>query len=351
MVNKEFVEVLCGHQTRPPVIVAELSGNHNQSLNRAIELIDAAAECGVDAVKLQTYTADTITLEISRDEFLVNNPNSVWHGRALHSLYEEAHTPWEWHAPIIDRARRRGLAWFSAPFDFTAVDFLETLKPACYKIASPEIIDLELIAKCARTGRPLIISTGMASVQEIGDAVDTARSNGCRQIIILKCTTNYPASPETSNLRTIPHLSKTFDCPCGLSDHTLGIGAALAATALGAVMIEKHLTLSRNDGGPDAHFSLEPSEMSLLVEESKNAFFSLGRVQYGHQEAEKASMQGRRSLYITQDMEEGDVFSELNLRSVRPGYGLPPKYLNIILGKKINRKVTAGTPCRWDLIG
>ena len=336
---------------RPPWIVAELSGNHNGDLRRALELIDAAADCGVDAIKLQTYTADTITLDIAKKEFVVDKPGSVWHGRTFHSLYREAQTPWEWHPALVSRARELGLEWFSSPFDPTAVEFLETLSPVCYKIASPEIIDLPLISQCAQTGRPMVISTGMATVAEIGEAVETARRNGCASLILLKCTTDYPASPEDSHLRTIPHMADLFGCPCGLSDHTLGIGAAVAATALGAVLIEKHLTLRRADGGPDSHFSLEPHEMKALVEETKVAFQALGRVQYGPQEKEKASMQGRRSLYVTANMEEGEVFSRSNVRSVRPGLGLSPKYLQNIIGKRINRAIQAGTPVSWDLIG
>jgi len=335
----------------PPFIVAELSGNHNQSLDCALELIDAAADSGVDAIKLQTYTADTITLDLSNKDFLVNKLGSVWHGRTFHSLYREAHTPWEWHPALAKKAEDRSLAWFSSPFDSTAVDFLETLEPLCYKIASPEIIDLPLISQCARTGKPLIISTGMATVAEIGEAVDTARRNGCKSLILLKCTTDYPARPEFSHLRTIPHMAEMFSCPCGLSDHTLGIGAAIAATALGAVMIEKHLTLRRSDGGVDSHFSLEPHEMMSLVKETKVAFAALGNVQYGTQEAEQASKQGRRSLYVTTDMKAGEVFSRSNVRSVRPGYGLQPKYLDVILGKRINKAVPLGTPVSWDLIG
>jgi pseudaminic acid synthase len=335
----------------PPLIVAELSGNHNQQLDRALKLIEVAADCGVDAIKLQTYTADTITMNIARDEFVVNNPSSVWHGRTMHSLYQEAHTPWEWHQPMIEKANQLGLAWFSSPFDFTAVDFLETFHPPCYKIASPELIDLPLIKRCAQTGRPLIMSTGMATISEIGDAVDTARHNGCDSLILLKCTTDYPASPETSNLRTIEHMAELFDCPTGVSDHTLGIGAAIAATALGAVLIEKHLTLRRADGGPDSHFSLEPHEMKTLVKETHSAFKALGNISYGPQDTEKASMQGRRSLYITADMVEGEVFSEANVRSLRPGFGLAPKYLKVIFGKKINKSVSAGTAVSWDLIG
>lgn len=336
---------------RTPWIVAELSGNHNGDLKRALELIDAAADCGVDAIKLQTYTADTITLNIAKKEFVVDKPRSIWHGRTFHSLYREAQTPWEWHPALASRARERGLEWFSSPFDPTAVEFLETLSPVCYKIASPEIIDLPLISLCAQTGRPMVISTGMATVSEIGEAVETARRNGCASLILLKCTTDYPASPEDSHLRTIPHMVDLFGCPCGLSDHTLGIGAAVAATALGAVLIEKHLTLRRADGGPDSHFSLEPHEMKALVEETKVAFRALGRVKYGPQEKEKASMQGRRSLYVTANMEKGEVFSNSNVRSVRPGLGLSPKYLHNFIGRRINRAVQAGTPVSWDLIG
>lgn len=352
MNNADFLQALTALPcNRPPLIVAELSGNHNQQLDRALKLVEVAADCGVDAIKLQTYTADTITLDIARDDFVVNNPSSIWHGRTLHSLYQEAHTPWEWHQPLIERANQLGLAWFSSPFDFTAVDFLENFHPPCYKIASPELIDLPLIKRCAQTGRPLIMSTGMANVSEIGEAVEAARAYGCEKFVLLKCTTDYPASPETSNLRTIAHMAELFGCPTGVSDHTLGIGAAVAATALGAVLIEKHLTLRRADGGPDSHFSLEPHEMKALVKETKVAFQALGRIQYGPQETEKASMQGRRSLYVTTDMKAGQVFSESNVRSVRPGLGLSPKYLEVILGKKINKAVTAGTPVSWDLIG
>lgn len=348
---RDFKDIWKAPDRLAPWIVAELSGNHNGDLGRALDLIDVAADCGVDAIKLQTYTADTITLDIPKKEFVVDKPGSVWHGRTFHSLYQEAHTPWEWHAALAQRARECGMEWFSSPFDATAVEFLETLAPACYKIASPEIIDLPLISQCARTGKPMVISTGMATVSEIGDAVDTARRNGCDSLILLKCTTNYPSSPETSNLRTIAHMAELFGCPTGVSDHTLGIGAAVAATALGAVLIEKHLTLRRAEGGPDSHFSLEPHEMKALVKETKVAFQALGKIQYGPQETEKASMQGRRSLYVTTDMKAGEVFSESNVRSVRPGLGLSPKYLEVILGKKINKAVPAGTALSWDLIG
>ncbi len=350
MTHEELVEALSGQQPRPPVIVAELSGNHNQSLERAFELIDAAAECGADAIKLQTYTADTITLDIPRDEFVVNNPGSVWHGRTLHSLYDEAHTPWQWHAPMIERAQSRGLAWFSSPFDFTAVDFLETLNPPCYKIASPELVDLPLIRKCAATGRPLIMSNGMASVAELEAAVSAARDAGCASLTLLKCTTDYPASPENSNVRTIPHLAQLFGCHAGLSDHTHGIGAALAATALGARMIEKHLTLRRADGGPDAHFSLEPEEMKSLVVESRNAWLSLGGIHYGPTRVEKSYLRGRRSLYITEDMKAGEVLTEKNLRSIRPGFGLLPRHYESLLGRRVLQDVPRGTALAWHMV-
>ena len=335
---------------RAPWIVAELSGNHNKDLGRALELISVAADCGVDAIKLQTYSADAITLDIAKKEFVVDKPGSVWHGRTFHSLYSEAQTPREWHAPMIQKAKDLGLNWFSSPFDPAAVDFLEMLDPLCYKIASPEIVDLPLIAQCARTGRPLIISTGMATVAEIGEAVETARRNGCTSLILLKCTTDYPSSPEDSNLKTIPNMAELFGCPCGLSDHTLGIGVAVAATAFGAVLIEKHLTLRRSDGGPDSAFSLEPQEFKALVLETRNAFEALGHVQYGPLETEKTSLKGRRSLYVTADMKAGEVFTEANVRSVRPSYGLGPKYLNIIIGRKVSQNVPAGTPISWDLV-
>jgi len=350
MTNEELVQALQSDTPRTPIIVAELSGNHNHSYERAFELIDAAAECGVDAIKLQTYTADTITLDIPRDEFVVNNPSSVWHGRTLHSLYDEAHTPWEWHAPMIERAQSRGLAWFSSPFDFTAVDFLETLNPPCYKIASPELVDLPLIKKCALTGRPLIMSNGMASVAELEQAVKVAREAGCTSLTLLKCTTDYPASPENSNVRTIPHMAQLFNCHAGLSDHTHGIGAAIAATVLGARMIEKHLTLRRADGGPDAHFSMEPEEMKALVIETRNAWLSLGEIHYGPTRVEKNYLRGRRSLYVSEDMKQGDVLTDKNTRSIRPGYGLPPRHLESILGCRVTRDVQRGTPLSWPLI-
>ena len=334
----------------PPFIVAELSGNHNHSLDRALALIDAAADCGVDAVKLQTYTADTITLNVDAEDFYVRKPGSVWDGRSLHSLYQEAHLPWEWHAALAARAQERGLVWFSSPFDFTAVDFLETLNPPCYKIASPEIVDLPLIRKAAQTGKPLIMSTGMASITEIGEAVAAARESGCERLVLLKCTTDYPALPEFCNVRTIPHLAQTFGCPAGFSDHTLGNGAAIAAVSLGAVLVEKHLTLARADGGPDAHFSLEPAEMKSLVTGCREAAAALGRVNYGETSAERGYLRGRRSLYITTDLAEGAVLTPENVKSVRPGFGLRPKHYELCLGRRVKCAVKAGTALSWDML-
>lgn len=336
--------------SRPPLIVAELSGNHNRSLDRALRLIDAAADCGVDAIKLQTYTPDTITLDVARDEFVVNNPQSAWHGRTLHELYAEAHTPWAWHQPMVEHAARRGLAWFSSPFDFTAVDFLARLGAPCFKIASPELVDLPLIRHAARTGRPLIMSTGMATLPEISEAVTAARAAGATQVVLLKCTTDYPASPRDSNLRTMPELAREFGCPSGVSDHTLGLGVAVAATALGAVMIEKHLTLARADGGPDAHFSLEPAEMKALVAECRAAWEALGTVRYGPAEPERAYLRGRRSLYLAEDVRAGEPLTPRNLRSVRPGFGLPPKHYDELLGRKLKQDAVRGTPMRFELL-
>ena len=351
MTNAEFIDILRQPQpARGPLVVAELSGNHNQSLDRALQLIDAAAACGVDAVKLQTYTADTITLDAEGEEFWVRKPGSVWDGRSLHSLYAEAHTPWEWHRPMVERAAQLGLAWFSSPFDFTAVDFLETLDAPCYKIASPEIVDLPLIRHAARTGKPLIISTGMASVAEIGEAVAAARSAGAAEVVLLKCTTDYPASPENSNLRSIPHLAELFGGPAGLSDHTMGVGVAVASVALGARLIEKHLTLARVDGGPDAHFSLEPAEMKMLVGECAAAWKALGRVSYGPTDAEVSTVAYRRSLYIVREVKCGETLTAENLRSIRPGRGLAPKFLDQLLGRKVVRDLQRGTPMSWDYV-
>lgn len=334
----------------PPFIVAEMSGNHNQSLKRALEIVEAAAKAGVDAIKLQTYTPDTMTLDVNTPDFFIEDKESLWKGRTLYNLYQEAYTPWEWHKPIFEKCRELGLIVFSTPFDETAVDFLEELNVPCYKIASFENTDLPLIKKVASTGKPMIISTGMATVAELDEAVRAAREAGCREIILLKCTSTYPASPEDSNLLTIPHMRDLFDCEVGLSDHTLGIGAAVASVALGATFIEKHFTLSRAEGGVDATFSLEPEEMKMLVEETKRAWQALGKITYGTTKKEKKSLKFRRSLYVAEDMKTGDKFTPQNLRIIRPGYGLEPKYYELILGKKIRKDVKKGTPLSWDLV-
>lgn len=334
----------------PPFIIAEMSGNHNQSLERALAIVDAAAEAGVNALKLQTYTADTMTLDIREGEFLISDPQSLWAGKSLYQLYDEAHTPWEWHKDIFDRCVERGLLCFSTPFDETAVDFLESLACPCYKIASFENTDIELIRKAASTGKPLIISTGMATVAELDTAVRTARSAGCNDIVLLKCTSSYPASPENTNITTIPHMRDLFDVQVGLSDHTMGIGVAVASTALGATVIEKHFTLSRAEGGVDAAFSLEPPEMKRLVEETKRAWQALGSICYEPTEGEKKSLAFRRSLYVVQDMKAGDVFTKDNVRAIRPGYGLSVQYFDRIIGKKTVCDVKKGIPLRWDLL-
>lgn len=333
-----------------PFIIAEMSGNHNQSLERALAIVDAAADAGVDAVKIQTYTADTMTIDIDTGEFFISDKDSLWKGETLYHLYEKAHTPWEWHKAIFERCKERSIMGFSTPFDDTSVDFLEDLGVPCYKIASFENVDLPLIRKVARTGKPIIASTGMTTVAELSDLVQTVRENGCTDLTLLKCTSSYPASPEGTNLRTIPHMRELFGCAVGLSDHTLGIGAAVASVALGAAVIEKHFTLSRAEGGVDAAFSLEPAEMAQLVRECRTAALALGTVSYERAEQEQKSLQFRRSLYVVEDMKAGDVFTEKNLRRIRPGMGLSPKYYDIILGKKANCNITRGTAVQWDLI-
>jgi len=334
----------------PPFIIAEMSGNHNQSLDRALEIVDAAADSGAHALKLQTYTAETMTLDISEREFFIKDPKSLWNGRSLYDLYQEAHTPWEWHKPIFDRCRERGLICFSTPFDATSVDFLEDLAAPCYKIASFENIDLPLIRKVAATGKPIIMSTGMASIAELDESVRAAREAGCTDLILLKCTSTYPATPENTNTRTIPHLRSLFNCEVGLSDHSMGVGVSVAAVALGATVIEKHFTLCRDDGGVDATFSLEPAELQSLVVETERAWQALGNVSYGPTEKEKASLQFRRSLYVAEDMAAGETFTPKNIRAIRPGFGLPPKYLEVFLGKKASVDLKKGTPVTWNVI-
>ncbi len=338
-------------QNNPPLIIAEMSGNHNHSLDRALAIVEAAAEAGAHAIKLQTYTADTMTLDINEGEFFISDEKSLWKGQSLYDLYKQAYTPWEWHEPIMKRAAELGLICFSTPFDETAVDFLESLNVPAYKIASFENNHLPLIQKVAETGKPLIISTGMATIAELDEAVRTARDAGCDDIILLKCTSTYPATPANSNILTIPHMRELFGCKVGLSDHTLGIGAAVAAVAHGATVIEKHFTLSRAEGGVDSAFSMEPAELKMLVGETERAWQSLGGVVYGPTEAEKIAVTRRRSLYVAEDMKAGDVFTRENLRCVRPGLGLAPKYYEILLGKKVNRDVKKGEAVEWGMVG
>lgn len=334
-----------------PFIIAEMSGNHNQSLDRALAIVDAIANSGAHALKLQTYTADTMTINIAEREFFISEPTSLWQGNSLYQLYQHAHTPWEWHETIFKRAQEHGLIAFSTPFDVTAVDFLESLNVPAYKIASFENIDLPLIHKVAATGKPVIISTGMASLAEIDEAVRTARTAGCHDLILLKCTSSYPASPASSNLATIPHLRSLFNCEVGLSDHTLGIGVAVASVALGATVIEKHVTMDRTEGGVDAMFSLEPPELKQLVTETHNAWQALGQANLLKiSEEEKNSLAFRRSLYICENLQVGDLLTTTNLRAIRPGYGLSPKYINQLLGKKVTVAVKRGSPMSWDFI-
>ncbi len=334
-----------------PLVIAEMSGNHNQSLDRGLKIVEAAAEAGVQALKLQTYSPDTITLDVQDGDFMIEDSNSLWHGRSLYDLYEEAHTPWEWHAPIMKRAAELGLACFSTPFDETAVDFLEDLNVPAYKIASFENVHLPLIRRAASTGKPLLVSTGMATLAEIDDAVQAAREAGCKDLVLLKCTSAYPATPEHSNVLTIPHLRALFGCEVGLSDHTMGVGVALSAVAHGATVIEKHFTLARADGGVDSAFSSEPHEMRSLVIETERAWQSLGRVSYGPSEADMRSITFRRSIYISEDVKAGEALTTENLRCVRPGMGLPPKYFDMLLGRRMNRDVKKGTPMQWELLG
>jgi pseudaminic acid synthase len=333
--------------THRPFIIAEMSGNHNQSLEKALAIVDAAAAAGAHAIKLQTYTPDTMTLA---GAYTIEDEGSLWKGRELYELYQEAYTPWEWHPTIFDRAREKGILAFSSPFDETAVDFLESLAVPCYKIASFENTDLPLLKKVAATGKPVIMSTGVAHLSDIDEAVRTLRAHGCEDIILLKCTSTYPASPENTNLRTIPHLSQLFHCPAGLSDHTMGIGASVAAVALGASVIEKHFTLSRAAGGVDAAFSLEPQELQALVLESERAFLALGHIQYGIQKAEQKSRLFKRSIYVSRDLAAGEAFTPENIRVVRPGIGLEPKYYDQVLGKAAKTALKAGTPLTWDLL-
>ncbi|WP_394234916.1 pseudaminic acid synthase [Niallia oryzisoli] len=331
-----------------PFIIAEMSGNHNQSLERALEIVEAAAKSGAHALKIQTYTADTMTLNMEKPDFVITDEESLWKGNSLYKLYQQAYTPWEWHKPIFDRARELEMIPFSTPFDETAVDFLEKLDVPLYKIASFENTDIPLIKKVASTGKPMIISTGMATVAELDELVQTAREAGCENLILLKCTSTYPTTPENTNISTIPHMRELFDVQVGLSDHTMGIGVAIASVALGATVIEKHFTLSRADGGVDSAFSMEPDEMKALVLEAERAWQAIGKVTYGPTENEKASLKFRRSIYVAKDIKVGDRFTRDNIKIIRPGYGLEPKYYERILNTTANKDLITGTPLTFE---
>lgn len=333
-----------------PFIIAEMSGNHNQSLDRALAMVEAAACAGAHAIKLQTYTADTLTLDLGEREFFIRDETSPWSGKSLHELYKVAYTPWEWHAPIMQKAQELGMLCFSTPFDESAVDFLENLYVPAYKIASFENVHLPLIRKVAATGKPMLISTGMATIAEIDDAVRAAREGGCEDIVLLKCTSTYPASPDNSNVRTIPVMREIFRCEVGLSDHTMGVGASVAAVALGATVIEKHFTLRRADGGVDSSFSLEPEELHMLVVETERAWRALGDIQFAPSASEQASIQFRRSLYVVQDVKAGSRLTRENLRAIRPGLGISPKYFDMVLGRVVSCDVPRGTALSWEML-
>jgi N-acetylneuraminate synthase len=332
----------------PPYVIAEMSGNHNGDIKRAFALLEAAKKAGADAVKLQTYTADTITIDHNGPGFRIEG--GLWNGRTLYELYQEAHTPWDWHPQLFAKARELGIAIFSSPFDCTAIEFLEKLEAPAFKIASFEIVDLPLIQRAAKTGKPLVISTGIASLGEIGEAVEAARAAGGREIALLHCTSGYPTPPEESNLRTLPHLAEAFGVVAGLSDHTPGTAVPVAAVALGAALIEKHFTLRRADGGPDAAFSLEPEELAELVANCRTAWSALGKINYELEASEKGNKTFRRSLYVVQDIPAGGILTAENVRSIRPGYGLPPKHLPDVLGKRAGRAIARGTPLNWSLL-
>lgn len=333
-----------------PYFIAEMSGNHNQSLEKAFEIIDAAAESGADALKIQTYTPDTMTIDFSEGEFFIEDKNSLWKGNSLYNLYKVAMTPWEWHRPIMERCKMRGMDFFSTPFDETAVEFLEDLGVEFYKIASFENNDLPLIKRVAQTGKPIIMSTGMATTSEIFDAVETARENGCKDIILLKCTSSYPAKPEEANLATIPNLRDTFNVEVGLSDHTMGWTVPVVSAVLGATVIEKHFTLSRAEGGVDSAFSMEPHEFKAMIEAVKTGLEALGEIHYGLTEAEKKSRRFRRSIYAVRDISPGEILTKENIRIIRPGLGLAPKNIDLIIGRKTKSSIKRGTPLSWDLI-
>ncbi len=333
-----------------PFIIAEMSGNHNQSVDRALKIIEMAAKCGANAVKLQTYTPDTMTINHRGGLFDINDSTSLWKNRNLYELYEEAHTLWEWHEQLFKCAADNNIICFSTPFDVTAVDFLENLNTPAHKIASFENIDHPLLKKVAQTGKPVIMSTGAASLSDLAESVNVLKQNGCKDLVLLKCTSNYPANPTNSNVKTIPHLRELFNCEVGLSDHTMGIGVPCAAVTLGATVVEKHFCLDRSEGGVDSSFSLEPEELRALVIETERAWQSLGVIQYGIQEIEKKSLPFKRSIYVVADIEAGEIFTEKNIRVIRPGDGIHPKYYEMILDKKSTRSIQRGTPLSFDNI-
>jgi N-acetylneuraminate synthase len=333
-----------------PFIIAEMSGNHNQSLERALKIIEIAAKSGADAIKLQTYTADTITINQRGGLFDIKDPNSLWANKNLYELYQEAYTPWEWHEAMFKCAADNNIICFSTPFDETAVDFLENLNSPVHKIASFENNHQPLLKKVAKTGKPVIMSTGVSDLTNLAESVEVLRQSGCKDLVLLKCTSNYPAKPENSNVRTIPHLRELFNCEVGLSDHTMGIGVPCAAVALGATVIEKHFCLSRADGGVDSAFSLEPKELQALVTETERAFLALGTVQYGVQKAEEKSRMFKRSIYISRDMKAGDIIDSASVKIIRPGDGLESRYLDLVIGRAVKQDVKAGTALTWHLI-
>ncbi|MFO1257751.1 MAG: pseudaminic acid synthase [Gammaproteobacteria bacterium] len=333
-----------------PLIIAEMSANHGQSIEKALKIVDAASKAGADAIKLQTLKPEGITLDIDTSDFFISDESNQWKGQTLHELYQQAYLPWEWHGPIFERAKELGLIAFSTPFDLSAVDFLETLNVPCYKISSAENRDIPLLRKVAKTGKPLIMSTGMASISELAESVSAIREEGCMDLILLKCTCAYPALPSEANLRTIPHLRELFQCEVGISDHSEGIGLAIASIALGARVIEKHFMLSRDEQSLDANFSLVPDELNSLVVEVARAYEALGCVQYGPSDSELPSLKYRRSLYVVEDLRKGDMISERNIRSIRPGYGLEPKYYPFVIGKRAARDLKKGDPVKWDAI-
>ena len=333
-----------------PIIIAEMSANHNNSFEKAISIVEKAAEIGADIIKLQTYRADTMTLNINHKDFIIKDKKSLWFNKKLYDLYSVGSTPWEWHEAIFKKAKEKNIVCISTPFDESAVDFLEKLKVPAYKISSFENTDTILLKKVAKTKKPIILSTGMATISELNESIETIKQEGNDQIILLKCTSTYPAKAKNSNLITIPHMKKLFRCHVGLSDHTIGIGTSVAAAAYGAKIIEKHFTLNKKDGGIDSKFSIEPHEMKLLIKESKQAMNSIGKIKYGPTSDEKKSLQFRRSLYVCKDVQKGELVSKKNIKNIRPGFGLASKNINKVLGKKFGKKVKKGTPLSWTII-